>query len=224
MDELELARQRRNAIRREQYALDGGKRREVNQRWKDAHREKVRAAGREYQRLLRQSDPDRAKAHSKKYRETHPEETKERSRSWYRKNNGAEYHRKWAAAKRISDPVLFMLRNAKNRAKELGREFSIERSDVVIPEICPVLGIPIEKGTGPFQPNSPSLDRIDSSLGYVKGNIAVISWRANCLKRDGTLDEFRKIVAYMESGEGIRFTKFEFLTGTMQCHRETPNH
>jgi hypothetical protein len=42
--------------------------------------------------------------------------------------------------------------------------------------------------------HSPSLDRKNSSEGYVPGNVWVISWRANDLKRDGTLAEFRAMV------------------------------
>lgn len=197
MGEIEDARARYNARRREQYRLEGDARRETNRIWKEANREKVREAGREYQRLLRQESPERPREASRKWRENHPDKVRERNQRWYQNNNGAEYHRNWAAKKRVSDPILFMLRNAKNRAKELGRDFSITRDDVYMPENCPVLGIKLEKGSGPFQPNSPSLDRIDSTKGYIPGNVLVISWRANCLKRDGTLDEFEKVVEYM---------------------------
>lgn len=51
----------------------------------------------------------------------------------------------------------------------------------MIPETCPVLGIPLTIG-GKRSPSSPSLDRIDPALGYVPGNIRVISDRANRLK------------------------------------------
>jgi len=55
--------------------------------------------------------------------------------------------------------------------------------------MCPILGIPLIPGIGAQSPNSPSLDRIIPSLGYVKGNIAVISYRANAMKNDATIDE-----------------------------------
>ena len=73
---------------------------------------------------------------------------------------------------------------AKNRIKKL--PFNIEITDIIIPEICPVLGIKIEINEGKYKDNSPSLDRINNSLGYIKGNISIISWRANKLKNDGT--------------------------------------
>ena len=56
-----------------------------------------------------------------------------------------------------------------------------------IPDVCPVLGIPLDqdpKGKGERSDNSPSLDKFIPSLGYVKGNIHIISWRANHLKND----------------------------------------
>jgi hypothetical protein len=39
-------------------------------------------------------------------------------------------------------------------------------------------------------PNSCTIDRIDSSKGYVEGNIQLITWRANCLKQHLNNDEF----------------------------------
>lgn len=57
-------------------------------------------------------------------------------------------------------------------------------SDIIIPETCPMLGIKLEFGFdkqgGNF--NSPSLDRIIPELGYTKGNVMVISKRANMIK------------------------------------------
>jgi hypothetical protein len=60
-----------------------------------------------------------------------------------------------------------------------------------------VFGIPITKGIGRLSDNSPSLNRIDNDKGYVKGNVEILSNRANRLINDGTLEEFRKIVAYI---------------------------
>lgn len=51
---------------------------------------------------------------------------------------------------------------------------------------------------GVKQDNSYSLDRIDSSKGYVKGNIWVISLRANRIKNDSTPQELRLIADKVE--------------------------
>jgi len=87
---------------------------------------------------------------------------------------------------------------AKGRARKAGLAFNLEESDITVPKVCPILGIllAVEPGrTG----NTPSLDRMDNAKGYVKGNIAVISDRANSLKRDGTAEEHEKIAAWMRS-------------------------
>ena len=58
-------------------------------------------------------------------------------------------------------------------------------------ETCPVLGIPLYSD-GRDNQNAPSLDRFIPSLGYVKGNVFVISRRANVLKGDATIEEVKK--------------------------------
>lgn len=92
-----------------------------------------------------------------------------------------------------------LLSAAKCRAKEQGLEFNLDISDIVIPEFCPILGIKIQvsSGRGPTD-CSPSVDRINNNLGYVKGNVAVISFRANSLKSNGLLKEFEAIVSYIK--------------------------
>lgn len=91
-----------------------------------------------------------------------------------------------------------MFHDARKRAAKTGLEFSICVFDFVVPKHCPVLGIELQYGVGYRNDSSPSLDRIDSTKGYVPGNVLVISWRANRLKSDATLSELRLIAAYME--------------------------
>ena len=74
----------------------------------------------------------------------------------------------------------------------------MQKSDVIIPDICPMLGIKLFTGNGVLGDNSPTLDRIDSTLGYTKDNIQVISYRANRIKNDATVEELEKIVEYMK--------------------------
>lgn len=55
--------------------------------------------------------------------------------------------------------------------------------------------------------NSPTLDKIEPALGYVPGNIIVISGRANRLKADATIDELRAIASfYATFRRGVRVT------------------
>lgn len=100
---------------------------------------------------------------------------------------------------KTNTPEYRMLSGAKSRAKRKGIEFAIELDDIVIPASCPVLGIPLKISTsGSADENSPSLDRLDNTKGYVKGNVAVISYRANRIKVDATVEEVEKVLHYMK--------------------------
>jgi hypothetical protein len=86
------------------------------------------------------------------------------------------------------DPVIYMWKNAKHRAKwdYNDMEFTLQPEDISIPDVCPYLQIPfipLDKRL------SYSLDRIDSTKGYTKDNIQVISRLANKMKNDATKEE-----------------------------------
>ena len=82
---------------------------------------------------------------------------------------------------------------------------ALELPDIQIPEICPVLGIRLERGNRGGCAASASLDRIVPELGYTKGNVHVISLRANRLKSDATPAELRLVADFFEQldSEGI---------------------
>ena len=103
--------------------------------------------------------------------------------------------------KRDPEALLYHLRyqmraNAKKRAEATGLPFSLSVHDIVIPEVCPVFGIPLAAPTGEKsgpQDNSPSLDRIRPALGYVPGNVRVISYKANRIRNNGTFVELMQV-------------------------------
>ena len=80
----------------------------------------------------------------------------------------------------------------KKRALFNNIPFNITEEDLVIPENCPVLGIPINRQIGSLSNNSPSIDKIDPALGYIKGNVWIISMRANRMKSDLSREEIIK--------------------------------
>lgn len=86
---------------------------------------------------------------------------------------------------------------AKYRAKEEGCAFNLEPDDIRIPDTCPILGVQLVRGKGRVTETSPSLDRIIPHLGYTKGNVQIISFKANTIKSNATLDELEKVVAFM---------------------------
>lgn len=90
----------------------------------------------------------------------------------------------------------------KASAAKRGIPFDLKPTDideVGIPVTCPILGIPLYFHRERVQDDSISFDRIDSSKGYTVDNLVVISYRANKIKSDATLDELRKIVSFYDS-------------------------
>jgi hypothetical protein len=94
------------------------------------------------------------------------------------KSNRCQYLRDWKSNNREKN----LFQQARYRAKTKGIPFDIQISDIVIPEICPILGLPLKKSIDGNRDLSPSLDRIDNAKGYTKGNIQVISSKANTMK------------------------------------------
>jgi hypothetical protein len=95
-----------------------------------------------------------------------------------------------------------MFYRVKSRAKKEGIEFSIENIDIQIPEYCPILrNIKLNKNNSVGKFDSPSLDRIDNSKGYIKGNIQVISMKANAMKNNATLEELKMFARWVLKNE-----------------------
>lgn len=90
--------------------------------------------------------------------------------------------------------VKILLHVARKRANKAGVDFNLTEEDILIPNECPVLGIPIIVGQG--KDNSPSLDRHVPELGYTKGNVTVISMRANRIRNDSKVEELERILEY----------------------------
>lgn len=83
-----------------------------------------------------------------------------------------------------------LLKASKYNAKVRGLEHNIDESDIVIPSHCPYLNIELtSKVESCNHPTTISLDRIDSSKGYVKGNVQVISRLANLMKSYATKEQ-----------------------------------
>jgi hypothetical protein len=80
--------------------------------------------------------------------------------------------------------------NAKSRAKKNNMEFDITVTDIPKSKNCPLLGIPLIKGVKKITENSPTIDRIDNTKGYVRGNVRIISAKANRSKNNSTKEEY----------------------------------
>lgn len=104
--------------------------------------------------------------------------------------------------KRTKEQVLKdKLRFNKRNAIENGIPFSITINDLKpFPIRCPILGVKLvyESNVG-RRGDMASIDRIIPSLGYVPGNVAIMSLRANRLKNNASLEEVRSLLKWMES-------------------------
>lgn len=119
-------------------------------------------------------------------------------KEWYKNNPGASSRQTQKAY--IRDPARPITHAIRIRARKQGLPFDLDanyvRELLAATTVCPILGIPLRrrivagKRHGPSD-NAPSIDRRKPELGYVRGNIAVISQRANRLKNDASLDEVR---------------------------------
>jgi hypothetical protein len=89
-----------------------------------------------------------------------------------------------------------MIHKIERRAEEKGLECEIKIQDITIPAVCPVLGIPIIVGHK-NRDHWPSLDRVSCKFGYVRGNVQVISYRANRIKNNGPAEDHEKIAVWM---------------------------
>jgi len=85
-------------------------------------------------------------------------------------------------------------KRAKDRACKKNLDFSITREQVVSwlnIGICQATGLKLnlEFGKETLNPLGPSLDRINPKLGYIVGNVRMVSWIFNRAKGDGSDDD-----------------------------------
>ena len=98
-------------------------------------------------------------------------------------------------------PEYRMWATAKHRAKIKQIPFNIRLADIVIPSRCPLLDIPLQVAGKRLNFNSPTLDRKIPSLGYVTGNIQVLSFKANMAKSVLSLSEMQLLVRNWEKNQ-----------------------
>lgn len=118
-----------------------------------------------------------------------PETIKRRAEkaAYYNRNRRRYYEREKQFQK--DNPSFALWWSAKRRAKSAGLPFDIERDEIVIPEFCPIMGMRLEKGVGVQGDSSPTLDKIDPTKGYVRGNVWVISAIANRMKSNASPEQ-----------------------------------
>lgn len=137
---------------------------------------------------------------------------------WYRRARGKKWEyrcvvcrKAWKTTYTERQPGRLLFDKARQRSKQRGITCTIALQDIddVWPKdgLCPVLGLPLEVGAGRIHDTSPTLDRLDPTKGYVRGNIAVISHAANSAKRDFNVDEIERLAKWMRQHKQVRLNE-----------------
>jgi len=122
-------------------------------------------------------------------------ENRERKNAYMKEYNARpevlESRKEYSKNKNASVPGRLQDAKSRSRVKNLEFNITLEYLESIYPDdsLCPLLNIPLDWNTPPNHPSTPSIDRIDNSKGYIKGNVQWVSWRANQLMRDATPDE-----------------------------------
>lgn len=144
----------------------------------------------EYKRKWEESNPEKQNIYAQNRKNT-IEQLKLENPKAYEEMRQKEKERK------LNEPIeKVIFYDAKSRAKKKNIEFNIELSDIIIPEYCPILNIKLnnkKERSHSTKNNSPSIDRLNNDFGYIKGNIRIISWKANKIKNESSFEEFEKI-------------------------------
>lgn len=189
----------RNKIIPKQLTLEQRERYKANRKFKLENDPEFAAAQKErelnYFRLRYSTDPEY------KYRKD------KKSLDWRNNKRGGnpefvekerlaaiENTKKWPTSK-------YLFKQIKKSAKARGLDFNLDEEDLVPPENCPHCGIKLRTyiGEGSKGNDALSVDRLDNNKGYIKGNIAIVCWRANNLKRDATVEELELLIKWMKS-------------------------
>jgi len=176
---------------RKYYESNKEKKQEYNREWYKANKEKRR----EYNREYREANKERIQEYKREWYKANKERLQERRDA--NKEKKQEYNREYLK----TNVEMSMWHSCKKRAKKGDLPFDLTIEDLEVPEKCPILGLELKAGNDSSREISPSLDRIVPELGYVKGNIRVISLRANRLKSDASIEELEAILKYMKEHE-----------------------
>ena len=134
------------------------------------------------------ANKERSRIANKQYRDKHKESLNEYNRNYYQNNKKVFFDTNKNNARNNWEHYLFL--QVRSRARRTNIEFNITINDIVIPDRCPYMGIPLTKelGQGQLLTNA-SLDRIDNTKGYIKNNVQVISRLANTMKSNSTKEQ-----------------------------------
>lgn len=149
------------------------------------------------------SCPVKRKEYQKQWYQNNKERKKESVKELYHHKASdptyQDYRKSLIVKNQNSNMAKTLYAEAKRGAERRGWEFSITVEDIKVPEFCPVFpDIKLQFVSERRADCKPSLDRIDSSKGYIPGNIQVISWKANNIKSNHAAEDLLAVAAFIE--------------------------
>ena len=137
---------------------------------------------------------------------TDPEKRKAALKRWNSGEKARQAKQRWKEKDPKRAWAVYACGGAKERAARLGLPFELDKDYVsaIIPDRCPVFGTPfLFIGGKHLRPDSPTIDRLDPAKGYVRGNIAVISAKANAIKSNATAAEIQRVAEWLQETLGV---------------------
>lgn len=188
---------------------DKNKKREYQKAYREKNKERIA----EKQKKWREENVEKLREYYAKYRKENAEKYAELNKIWREQNS--EEHKAQRAEYRVNNkesiamrnrryyeanPEVHILASIRSRCAKLGIPFDLTVEDIHPPTHCPVLGIELARNhkgskSGP-RPNSPAVDRIIPELGYVRGNVLVVSHLANSIKQNATPEQILKVAEF----------------------------
>ncbi len=159
----------------------------------DFYKDKSTHDGHEYQCIACRKDArvvlrpiilERKRAYNKKYKE------RINANNRLFRDTNKEHYIEWQTNRMVTYRPKHLLNATKRSARVRDLEHTITLEDIIIPTKCPYLNAELthQMGKGVVSTNS-SIDRIDNTKGYIKGNVQVISMLANTMKSNATIEQ-----------------------------------
>jgi hypothetical protein len=170
-------------------------------KWYEKNKESLRAKALARYHADAESHRERQRAYKARHKERLAEANRQRAKSLRAADPAgvrAADRAAYARNKRVR-----LIKSIRSRAAKNGISFDIEVSDLVWPTHCPILGMKLDyEASFPPPDNGVSVDRIIPSLGYVRGNVQVVSWLANRMKSNATPEQMLSFARYVIKAYG----------------------
>lgn len=133
-------------------------------------------------------------------KEPTPEQRKLTNDKWNASPRGYQAKMRWKERDPKNAWACSAAGGARARAKKFDLACDVDKEYIrsILTDMCPVFGTPFVWYGKKLNAFSPSLDRIRPELGYVRGNVVVISQRANAIKSDASAEEIAKVLEWLQ--------------------------